>query len=67
MVCELQKSVHINEAENLFCETPGFNNPEICVLRHKSFYTYIVLVFADLNQAQMYKMHQRDSPHHGIE
>ena len=48
-------------------KTPGLNNPETYVLTHNSFNTYIVLIFADLKKAQIYKMPYRDSPHHEIE
>ena len=42
------------------------NNPETYVLTHNRFNTYIVLIFTDLNKAQIYKMPYRDSPHHEI-
>ena len=48
-------------------KTPGLNNPETHVLTHNRFNTYIVLIFADLKKAQIYKMPCRDSPHHEIE
>ena len=48
-------------------ETPGLNNPETCVLTHNRFNTYIVLIFADLKKAQIYKTPYRDNPHHEIE
>ena len=37
-------------------KTPGLSNPETHVLTHNRFNTYIVLIFADLNKAQIYKM-----------
>ena len=37
------------------------------MLTHNGFNTYIVLIFADLKKAQIYKMPYRDSPHHEIE
>ena len=43
------------------------NNPEIYVLTHNSFNTYMVLIFADLKKAQIYKMPFRNSPHQEIE
>ena len=46
---------------------PGLNNPESYVLKHARFNTYIVLLFTDLNKAQIYKMPYRDSPYREIE
>ena len=46
---------------------PGLCNPESYVLTHSGFITYMVLPFADLNKAQIYKMPYRDSPHHETE
>ena len=43
------------------------NNPENYVLTHNRFKTYTVLIFSDLNKAQVYKMPYRDSPQHEIE
>ena len=48
-------------------KTPGLKNPETYVLTYNIFNTYIVLIFTDLEKAQIYKMPYRDSPHHGIE
>ena len=48
-------------------KTPGLNNPESYVLTQARFNTYMVLLFSDLNKAQIYKMPYRDSPHHEIE
>ena len=48
-------------------KTPGLNNPETHVLKHARFNTYMVLLFTDLNKAQIYKMSYRDSPHNEIE
>ena len=45
----------------------GRNNPEMYVLKHNRFYTYVVLIFSDLNEAQFYKMPYRDSSSHEIE
>ena len=45
-------------------KTPGLSNPESYVLTHNRFNTYMVLLFIDLNKAQIYKMPYRDSPHH---
>ena len=48
-------------------KTPGLSNPESYVLTHNRLNTYIVLIFTDLNKAQIYKIPYRDSPHHEIE
>ena len=48
-------------------KTPRLNNPETYVLTHNRFNTYMVLIFSDLNKAQIYKMLYRDSPLHEIE
>ena len=45
----------------------GLNNPETYVITHNRFNTYMVLIFSDLNKAQIYKRPCRDSPHHEIE
>ena len=37
------------------------------MLTHNRFNTYMVLIFSDLNKAQIYKIPYRDSPHHGSE
>ena len=52
--------------EEIVLKTPGLNNPESFVLTHNRFNTYLVLIFSDLNKAQIYKMPYRDSPHHEI-
>ena len=48
-------------------KTPGLNNPETYVLTHNRFNTYIVLIFADLKKAQIYKIPYRNSPHQEID
>ena len=48
-------------------KTPGLNNPESYVLTHNRFNTYMVLLFSDLNKAQIHKMPFRNSPHQEIE
>ena len=48
-------------------KTPGLSKPEIHVLTHNRFNTYMVLLFTDLNKAQIYKIPYRDSPHHELE
>ena len=45
----------------------GLNYPETYVITHNRFNTYMVLIFSDLNKAQIYKIPYRDSPHHEIE
>ena len=45
----------------------GLNNPETYVLTHNRFNTYMVLLYSDLNKAQIYKMRYRESPHQEIE
>ena len=52
---------------NLENKTPGLNNHETYILTHFKFITYMVVVFTDLNKAQIYKMPYRDSLHHEIE
>ena len=44
-------------------KTPGLNNPETYVLTHNRFNKSIVLIFADLKKAQIYKMPFTNSPH----
>ena len=61
-----KKPVLDNEAENLFCKTPGLNSPETYVLTHNRLNSYMVLIFSDLNKAQIYKTPHRDSPYHEI-
>ena len=46
---------------------PGLSKPESYVLRHARFNTYMVLLFTDLNKAQIYKMPYRDSPDREVE
>ena len=36
--------------------TPGLNNAETYVLTHNIFNGYLILIFSDLNKAQIYKM-----------
>ena len=52
---------------NADLKTPGLSNTESYVLTHSRFNTYMVLLFSDLNKAQIYKMPYRDSPQHDIE
>ena len=37
------------------------------MLTHKSFNTYLVLIFTDLNKTQIYKMPYGNSPHQEVE
>ena len=43
------------------------NNSETYVLKYTRFNTYLILIFNDLNKAQIFKIPYRDSPHHEIE
>ena len=43
------------------------NNPESYLLTHNRFNTYMVLIFTDLKQAQIYKIPYRKSHHQEIE
>ena len=43
------------------------NNPETYGLTGNRLNTYMVLYFSDLNEAQIYKMTYRNSPHHEID
>ena len=43
------------------------NHPEIFVLTHNSFNTYLVLFFSDLNKAQIYEMPCKVSSNDEIE
>ena len=43
------------------------NNPKSYVCTNNRFNTHMVLIFSDLNKAQIYKMPYRDSPHCEIE
>ena len=45
-------------------KTPRLNDPKNYVLTHNHFKTHLILIFTDLNKAQIYKMPHRDSPHH---
>ena len=59
--------IHSNDNYDNELKTPGLNNPETYVITHNRFNTYMVLIFDDLNKAQIYKMPYRDSPHQEIE
>ena len=45
----------------------GLSNPGTYVITHNRFNTYMILIFSDLNKAQIFKIPYRDSPHHEIE
>ena len=45
-----------NLEKNLDIKILRLNNPENYVLTHNRFITYLVLIFSDLNKAQVYKM-----------
>ena len=59
MIDKLDQTVHD--------KTPGLINPETSVLAKNQFKTSLVLIFSDLNKAQIYKMPYRDSPLHEVE
>ena len=48
-------------------KTSGLNSPETYMLTHNRFNTYMVLMFSDLNKAQIYKMLCKISSHDKIE
>ena len=66
MIDNLEKTIHDTSAATRFCKPPASNNPEIYVLTHIWFHTYLVLIFSDLNGSQIYKTPYRDSPHHKL-
>ena len=47
------EKVHDNESETLISKTSRLNNPETYVLAHNRFITYMVLIFRDLNKAEI--------------
>ena len=53
--------------EEIVLKPPGLNNLKPYVLTHNRFKTYMVLIFSDLNKAQIYKMLCRVSSHCEIE
>ena len=59
MIYNLEKTFHE--------KTPGLNTPETYVLTQIRFFTYLVLIFIELNKAQIYKKPYRDGTHHEIE
>ena len=59
MVDKIEETVHY--------KTPGLSKLETYVLTHNRFNTYLVSIFSDLNEAQIYKMVCRVSSHDEIE
>ena len=53
----------VNKAETMN-KVPGLNDPENYVLTHNRVNSYIVLLFSDLTEAEIYKMLYRDSTYH---
>ena len=51
----------------LSCKPLGLNNPKTYVLTLSRFNTYMISIFGDLNEAQIYKVSYRDSPHHELD
>ena len=60
MIDKLEETVHDNKTLEII-------NPETYLLTHIRFSTYMVLLFSNLNKAQIYKMPYRDSPYHEYE
>ena len=52
---KLEELIHENK-------TPGLNKPETYVLMHNRFKNYMVFIFSELNEAQIYKRPYRDRP-----
>ena len=66
-LCKIHSNYDNIEKTNLDLKTPGLNNPETHILTHNRFKTYMVLIFADLKKAQIYKIPYRNSPYQEIE
>ena len=64
MIYKIEKTPFDNEAETLFCKTPGLKNPDTYVLTQNHLKIYMILVFSDLNKTQISQMLSRDSPDH---
>ena len=62
MTDKLEETVHDNEAK-----TQGLKNPETYVLTHNRFNTYLVLIFSELNKAQIQIKPYSDSQHYETE
>ena len=43
------------------------NNPETFVVTHNRFIIFLIIIFIDINEAQIYGKPLRDIPHHEIE
>ena len=54
MIDKIEETVHDNESETLFGKTPRLNSPETHVLTDNRFNTFLVLIFSDLNRAQVF-------------
>ena len=67
MTDKKEETIHDNEVETCFCKPPGLNIARILVFADNRFNTYLVLIFSDLNIAQIYKLPYRDNSHHEIE
>ena len=67
LIYNLTKKVHETDVETLSCKTPGLNNPETYVLTYNRFNIYLVLIFSDLDKAQICDMPYRVSSHKEIE
>ena len=64
LIFKKEKTPNDNEAETLFCKTPGLKNPDTYVLTQNHLKTYMILVFSDLNKTQISQMLSRDNPYH---
>ena len=60
MVDKIEETVHT-------VKTLVLNKPETFVLTHNRYNTYIVLIFTDLKEPQIYKIPYRNSLHQEIE
>ena len=67
MIDRLEETIHDNEAEILLCKRAGLDNPKNYVVTHNRSITYLVLIFSELNKAQICKMPYGDSLNHEIE
>ena len=60
MIEKLEEAVHA-------IRTPALNSPETYILTHNRFNFYMVLIFSDINKAQIYKMPCKVISHDEIE
>ena len=56
----MEKTPIDNEAETLFCKTPGLKNPDTYVLTQNHLKTYMIIVFSDINKPQTSQMLSKD-------